>query len=148
MSQIMVLGSTDGFAGTGDEVTSFVPLSVPTVTPKVGTLKLPPSAPASGGLFANILKGLGNVGNWFTQNSQNVVQVLDAAGRLKQGARAQALDVNDAYMRNILNTPPPSWMDQETIPGLKNSVLLILAALAVGGVVLMSRKGSAPQVAP
>lgn len=143
----MVLGSTDGLSGVDDEVTSFVPLTVPTFVPKASSIKLIPSAPAAGGLFSKLINGIGNVGNWFTQNSGNVVQVLDAAGRLKQGAKAQAGLVNDAYTRNILNTPPPSWFEQETIPGLKNSMALVLVALAVGGYVFMSRKG-APQAHP
>jgi hypothetical protein len=143
----MVLGSTDGFSGVGDEVTSFVPMTVPTFVPKASSIKLIPSAPASGGLFSNLIKGIGNVGNWFSQNSGNVVQVLDAAGRLKQGAKAQADLVNDAYYRNILNTPAPSWFEQESIPGLKNSMALMLVAVVVGGYVFMSRKG-AQQVHP
>lgn len=149
----MVLGSADGLAGLSEEELTLLssgPAVVPTPKPAnpyaPNPYALSPSN-SSGGFFSTIAQSIGNVGNWLGKNSQSVVQVLDAAGRLKSGAKVQTAAVNDAYFRNIVNTPPRSWFDDETIPGLKNSVLVMIAVGLIVGTVLLSRKG-APQVQP
>lgn len=146
----MVLGSADGLAGLSQEELiqlSAGPGVVPTPKPANPYALSPSVQNSSRGFFSTIAQSIGNVGNWLGQNSQSVVQVLDAAGRLKSGAKVQTAAVNDAYFRNIVNTPPRSWFDDETIPGLKNSVLVLLAGGLILGIVLLSRKG-APQVQP
>lgn len=144
----MVLGSVEGFAGADEDLPYLVPLAAPKVATKPISYTLKPSGSSSGGFFSSLTKGIGNVGNWFSSNSQGVVQVLDAAGRLKSGAKAQTTSINDAYYRNIVNTPPRSWFDDEMIPGLKNSALVVIAGGLAVGLFLMSRKSAAPPVQP
>lgn len=97
-----------------------------------------PAAPAtSGGFFGNILGAIGKAGNWFQQNSTGLTQVLNAAGQLKAGTKAQAQQVDTAWDRNIRQTPPyqdPSW-----IPGIPNGAV-IAGGVALGLVLFLVMK--------
>lgn len=141
MSQVSILGSTEGFAGLADDLSYLVdgPAAVPVLAPKTATNPYTVTAPASGGF----LDFLSTAGDFIQRAGQSTVNVMNAAGRAKAQATVQRTAVNDAYYQNFRQ--PLSWFDQEMLPGLKNSTLLMLAGAVGLGLVLMNRKPT-PQV--
>ncbi|WP_257303415.1 hypothetical protein [Geothrix campi] len=141
MSTIQILGSTEAFSGLADDLLYLVsgPATVPTA-PAVSSSVNPYviTAEPSGGGFLDFLT---TASNFVTKAGQSAVQVMNAAGKAKAQARITGTAVNDAYYRNIVNTPY-SWFDQEMVPGLKNSALLAILAAAGLGLFLMNRKPS------
>ena len=86
-----------------------------------------------GGFLSTIADGVSKAGAWFSQNSGQAVQLLDAVGRLKAQSKAQTVGVDEAWTRNIVNTPPVSWFDQDSVfRGVKNGYVAVGALLGAG----------------
>lgn len=133
MALVQILEGTDELAGVG----SFAPLGVFAAF----QTQAKPKA-AKPGLFSRILGGLGKAASFAERNSQNAIQILDAAGRLRGQARQDALRVEDAFDRNIRGEPSRNWFSEEMIPGVPNG-LLAAGAGALLLVLLMKRKDPA-----
>lgn len=133
MALIQILSGTDELAGVG----TIAPLGIFAAFQAQAKAKS-----AKPGLFSRILGGIGKAGSYVERNSQNITQLLDAAGRLRGQARQDALRVEDAWDRNIRGEPPRSWFAEEMIPGVPNG-LLAAGAGALLLVLLMKRKDSA-----
>jgi hypothetical protein len=99
---------------------------------------------AQPGFLSRLLGGIGKVGTWFDHNAQNIVQVTDAVGRLRNKARSDGAAVEAAWDRNIRHEAPrPSWFSQELIPGVSNGLLVGVGVGLVGLFFVMKKKGGA-----
>lgn|GEM_PF-6389828 len=100
---------------------------------------LPKAAPASSGgnWFTNLLDSGAKLLN-ITGSAAN--QVVSTAAQLRAQKAGLQYNMYNGGLSTFNPYAPPSFMDQEMIPGLKNSMLLLFGALGLGAVVLLKKR--------